>query len=99
MRRLEKQEKQLLAKIEEAGLVRVIHHYDKMYDGRKTTYASFYEASEYASSKEKEKLKAIADAYACVGNNDRFNKRLGRVIATGRAWKKYQRMCNATEDE
>lgn len=85
---LRRQEEEIVKEIEDAGFVRVIRYTDEGYDGRRTTVVALYKESDYRNSKKKEDLKPVVSAHSCCSEKDNFNKVLGRLIATGRAYKK-----------
>src|SRR3990167_7386516 len=80
-----------LKRIEELGLIRIVEHVLKGYDGRKTTGVALFDKKlwdETPYDERKGELKYASGSHACCSFKDQYNKRLGRVIATARALKK-----------
>lgn len=73
---LEDQYRTILAKVKaKGGCVRLNYHH--MYDGRRGTYAKItIDDKDYVATSE-------------CSSSDKFNKKMGRSIALGRAWKRY----------
>jgi hypothetical protein len=89
---LKKLEAKQLSQIKELDLHRVVEHLDKGDDGRKTTIVCLYDWQSWIDARKPDtKVGAIclASGHASCSKKDNFNKRLGRIIATGRAIKQF----------
>ena len=101
MNDLKHQEIKLLARIEELGLVRDVRYNlspevtDLGFKG--VTEVRLYTQAEW--QKNRKNRDGVGENYAAFGSTycswheKQFSKQMGRLIATGRALKKYERAC------
>lgn len=92
MKNLKQQEERLLREIEDEGLMRLVEYHGP--DDMCTTVVALVKKDEWYSLPSEKRMMDCSrhgGGHATCSIKDRFNKKLGRLIATGRAFKWYKR--------